>query len=198
MMNTQITRLQKTAEQARDEAEKGRRLLKNYILTLQWEDPSSSKVKSQDLTKIPDTIIQATSVYSKEEIGNLLQASQSTLTLALSSDVDSDTLSAVFMPAIGSNVPVSETITYTNVSRQPQEETSDSLSQTAIIAETIAAAVEARLRGGSSKRKVRNIGRFLRPPLSIYFRSMSLLPSFWGLSETLSGLSVLIFINDAN
>jgi hypothetical protein len=126
---------------------------------LQWSHPSPG----QNSKTIPDTVIRASDLYENDQIGNLLCASQSTLSLALSGDMAEDTVSAVLLPEITSNVPISKTITYSRGSGQRKENSSSVSSEgfkTARILETLAASVQYRIRSPKHS-KLKNMGKYL-------------------------------------
>ena len=137
-MNTQLNaRLQKIGE----EASLSRRVLKDILVTLQWAaftPENNSKIN-------PDTVIRASSVYETGQIGNLLRSSQSVLSLALSGDVQDDTVSAVFLPDATSNIPTSDSITYTSSSGRKREVAVGSSIRTATIVDSIATLIDLRL-----------------------------------------------------
>lgn len=130
------------------EAKRNSRILREILVRLQWE-PVATKPGEQP-SETPDTVIKASSVYKRDQIGNLLCAAQSTLSLALSGDSEDDTVSGLFIPPIGSNVPISDSQTYHRGSGKREADPVDpnftKSFKTTIVVESLAAILEARVR----------------------------------------------------
>lgn len=128
--------LHKELQDIRGDAKMTARVLHDIWVLLKWGGDGIEDKRPQ--VETPDTVIRASSVYKRDQIENLLRASETPLSLALSSDVTTDTVSAIFMPQAGSNVPISDSVTYNCSSGEKRDDSSNSLVRAAIILETIA------------------------------------------------------------
>jgi hypothetical protein len=124
--------------QARESAD----VLQDILVTLKHGsyDPKGR------LMRTSDTVIKASEMYKPEQIGNLFVGSQSMMSLALSSDSDQNTVSAVIFPSANSGLSVSDIITYDNATGKKKESGLAPVSQGITILQTLAEGVEFRLR----------------------------------------------------